>query len=110
MERGAAPGARRGEGVDRPRSRKARAAAAAREAHEHRLGDVVLLVPEPENPDAARGHLPAEELEARRAGLRLAAAPAPGLQRPRTSATPSAAHSLAQKRASASGRRPAGGG
>ncbi len=61
-----APGAAplRREGVDRPRRGKAGPAASPRKAHEHRLGDVVLLVAEPEDAHPAPGHLEADEFEA----------------------------------------------
>ena len=77
MELGAPAGARGRKRVDRPWGRKALAATAPREAHEHRLGDVILLVPEPEHPDPAGGHLPPEELEARLSCLGLACQRAP---------------------------------
>ena len=53
--------------VDRARRRKPRRAAPARQAHEHRLRDVVLLVPEPQG----AAPLGVEKFQARRAQIRF---------------------------------------
>ena len=84
------------------------AAAPAGQAHQHRLGDVVLLVAEPENPHPPRGHPVSRRT---RSARRAAAASPRGRRRavhlPDTRGTPSAAQSALQKRASAVDSAPA---
>src|SRR5471030_1769367 len=64
-----------GRGLDRPGRREAARAAAARQPHEEGLGDVVLLVAEPEDARAPRAHRGRKKVEAGRAGASRARRP-----------------------------------
>ena len=94
-------------GLHRPRGRQPAGSAASGKPHEESFRHIVLLMAQPQGPDAARNHRPLEKVKPRRAGRRLAdcdpgsrADPASPFPASALNSTPRERQTAAQNRAS----------